>query len=175
MKTAKPMFASVAPQVVTEKKESGMYISQLYHLISEVERESRQCANEKYRPEFRKLEKEKDKIGRQMAETIGYCENANGEINISPYQDRVQYLSAQFHNLGLQQHELYRKVGEESERVAQMLLKKKGIEISVVGPSMAIARGKIIPELAEQFDLDEEVNPNHEYNERGEIVAIRHS
>ncbi len=108
-----------------------MYISQLYHFISEVEKESRRRANEKFKGEFRRLEREKSKLAGQLMDLMSASMKSNGEILIDGAEFRIGNLIRANDELRNREHETAKKVGEEAERVAQMLLKKKGIEISV--------------------------------------------
>ena len=109
-----------------------MQISQLYHVISEVEREARRQANEKYRAEFRKLERGQIKLAKELMHTMSVCVTEDGYgVDINSRESKIINLVRQHEQLHKATHDVADKVAQEAERVAQMLLKKKGIEISV--------------------------------------------
>lgn len=109
-----------------------MRISQLYHVISEVEREARQQANEKYRAEFRKLERGQIELARNLMLTMSVCVTDDGYgVDINSRESKIINLVHQHEQLHKATHDVADKVAQESERVAQMLLNKKGIRIVV--------------------------------------------
>ena len=130
-----------------------MRISELYHVISEVESQSRRVANNKFQPQLRRLEREKNKLGIQMLNLMQACVSPLDSVELHlADKSRILNLTSQFASINEHQHEIYEKIGDEAERVAQMLLKKRGIEISVKD-----TRNGILPELVEVFDLEDDL------------------
>lgn len=112
-----------------------MQISQLYHVISEVEREARQQANEKYRAEFRRLERGQIELSKQLMKTMSVCVAESNldsdDVYINNRASDIINLVRQHEQLDKATHDVADKVVQEAERVAQMLLNKRGVRIVV--------------------------------------------